>query len=211
MILLLNNQPITLDNKLLLLQQRIDSVVGSDAKSTVETPWLGDDLTEESLFPKWILQAYQDDPSNVTVIPFIKQYKRWLLSLDYGYGAQLDWENLRTPLLAHSVFLEAYANFYFPGADFGSAPLNQVLPNIRRFSVAADANYFNSKGTPTSIKYVICSLLGFNWDDIVVASSSYCTIQIRIATAQITNFEPFKVFLERYVIPAGMIVNYMEL
>lgn len=211
MILLLNNQPITLENKVALLSQRVATLLGSDSESNSETPWLGDGLTVNALFPRWIVQAYNDDPTNISVVPIIKNYNRWLLSLDYGYGAQLEWENLRSPLYVNTLFLEALADFYFNGANFNTAPLSSILPNIRRFLINADLNYFNNKGTPESIKYLIVSLLGFDPEDIIVSSSSYCTIQIRVASAEQQNFEAFKPFLQTYAIPAGMIVNYMTL
>lgn len=208
MIVLFSNQPVTLQLKSELLALRAKSVLGSDFNDTSDTPWFGDKLTIESLFPQWILKEYDNNPSNVLVTSLVKNYLRWLFSLEYGYGAQLDWENIRIPIFMNSVFLEALADFYFPSADFSIEPLASKLKNIRTFATKVDANYFNIKGTSKAIKYVICGLLGFDWDDIYVNTSSYVTVEIKIASSQVSSFEPFKPFLEKHVIPAGMVVHY---
>ena len=133
---------------------------------------------------------------------------RWLLSQDYGYGAQLNWENIRVPLYANSIFLEAYADFYFPNADFSQQPLASILSNIRQFSVGASKNYFDIKGTPAAIKYLISSLLGIAWDSIIVSQSSPGLLTISIASASNDYFSQYKTFLEEYVIPAGIAITY---
>jgi len=208
MITLLNNQLIALNTKMILMSEQASSNLGSDYYGPISQPWLADELTVQSLFPQWIIKAYQSNPNNVAIVPLIKNYMRWLLSQDYGYGAQLNWENIRVPLFTNTVFLEALADFYFPDADFSGAVLNPILPNIRRFLIKSDSNYFNIKGTPQAIKYLICSLLGFAWTDVIVNSGTYCTIEIKIASASSTNFANYKPFLEKYVVPAGMSVNY---
>jgi hypothetical protein len=182
--------------------------VGSEFNNTVLTKWFGDLLTVESLFPQWILKEYNDDPSNVTIVGMVKNYFRWLFSLEQGYGAQLDWENIRVPLYMNSIFLEALADFYFTRADFSQEPLASILPNIRTFATKVDANYFNIKGTPNAIKYLICSLLGFSWTDIYVISTSYCVMQIQVSGAQYSSLLQYKTFLEAHVIPAGVVVQY---
>lgn len=208
MILLLNNQPVTLDLKNSLLVERAANLYGSNFDSTTKTPWLGDKLTIDSLFPQWIIKEYEKNPTNVTITNFVKYYMRWLLSQEYGYGAQLNWENIRVPLYANSIFMEAFADFYFSGADFSSEPLKSILPNIRTFGTKAEVDYFNIKGTPPAIKYLICSLLGFGWNDVYVVNGTYATMQIKIASAKESAFDPFKPFLNEYVVPAGISVVY---
>lgn len=208
MISVINPQTVTLDTKVKIAVSKAEQTAGSNFNTTDLTPWLGDKLTVESLFPQWILKAYENDPENVMVIPIIKQYFRWLFSQEYGYGAQLNWENIRVPLFVNNIFLEALADYYFPNADFSTASLNPILPNIRQFSVKADSNYFNSKGTPAAIKYVICSLLGFDWDDVFVYTNSVAMMEIRIASAQSNALEPFKPFLVSHVVPAGIVPTY---
>lgn len=211
MITVFNGQPVLLNTKVLLTAQRASGLLGSDYQNYITKPWLGDELTIASLFPQWIIKAYEADVNNVTVIPIVKNYMRWLLSQEYGYGAQLNWENIRVPLYINSIFLEALADFYFPGADFSQEPLKTILPNIRRFLIRADQNYFNSKGTPTAIKYIICSLLGFSLSDISVFTGSYVMMEIKITSSKQTSFETFKPFISKYVIPAGIAVNYTTL
>jgi hypothetical protein len=214
MILLFNNQPVSLTTKSYILLEKVKLLTGSDHENrfgilnTVNTPWLGDELTVDSLFPQWLIKEYNNNPSTVTIISIVKNYMRWLLSQDFGYGAQLNWENIRVPLYANALFLEAYADFYFPNTDFSQTPLSNVLSNIRQFSVGAAKNYFNIKGTPAAIKYLLCSLLGFQWNDVIVTQSTASTIKISIASAQSSNLEQYKPFLINYVIPAGIIVNY---
>tara|TARA_R110000868_G_scaffold333038_2_gene593941 strand:+ start:106 stop:741 length:636 start_codon:yes stop_codon:yes gene_type:complete len=208
MITVLNAQPVNLNSKLLLTAQRASELLGSEYKNYITQPWLGDELTISALFPQWIIKEYEKDVNNVTVIPIVKNYMRWLLSQDYGYGAQLNWENIRVPLYINSIFLEALADFYFPDADFSQEPLKTILPNIRRFLIRADQHYFNIKGTPEAIRYLICSLLGFNLSDISVFTGSYVMMEIKIKSSQQTTFEPFKPFISQYVIPAGISVNY---
>lgn len=208
MISVLNPQLLTLETKAGLVVERATGILGSDFDSNDLTPWLGDRLTVNSLFPQWILKEYADSPDTVMIVPFVKQYFRWLLSQEFGYGAQLNWENIRVPLFMNSIFLEALADFYFPGADFSQSHMTEILPNIRRFSIKADSNYFNNKGSTTSIKYLICSLLGFDWDDVYVVTSNYVNIEIRIASASFADIDPFKTFINNHVIPAGMAVNY---
>jgi len=208
MISVINPQTVTLDSKVKIAISTAAQTVGSDFNTSELNPWLGDKLTVESLFPQWILKAYENDTENVMIIPIIKQYFRWLFSQEYGYGAQLNWENIRVPLFANAIFLEALADYYFPNADFSTPALNAILPNIRQFAVKSDSNYFNIKGTPSAIKYVICSLLGFNWNDVFVYTNSGVLVEIRIASAQASLLEPFKPFLVSHVIPAGSVPNY---
>lgn len=208
MIVLYNNQNISLDTKIALAIQNAIAVAGSNYEDTTDTKWLGDDLTVEALFPQWILKAYKDDTQNIAVIPIIKNYLRWLLSIEYGYGAQLNWEHIRVPIYMNSLFLEALADFYFPGADFSQEPLKTILPNIRKFATKVDANYFNVKGTPQAIKYLICSLLGISFNSVYVVTTTYVNLEIQVASAKLSTLTQYDAFLKEYVIPAGMVINY---
>lgn len=208
MISAINPQIVTLDTKMSLAVETAQETLGSNFNSTELTPWLGDRLTTTSLLPQWILKEYKENPNTVMVVPIIKQYFRWLLSQEFGYGAQLNWENIRVPLYMNEIFLEALADFYFPGADFSSPELNPILPNIRRFAIKADINYFNNKGSAQSIKYLLCSLLGFAWEDVSVVTANYVVVDIRIKAASFASIDPFKTFINNYVIPAGVVPNY---
>lgn len=208
MITVFNNQKISLETKINLLVARAAELAGSEFNNINTTKWLGDNLTVESLFQEWIIKEYKANTSNVTIIPIIKNYLRWLFSLEYGYGAQLNWENIRVPLFMNSLFLEALADFYFPDANFSQEPLKSKLPNIRKFATKVDNNYFNVKGTPQAIKYVICALLGFNVTDVYVVTTTYANFQISVASAQLNNLKTFDSFLKTYVYPAGSVVNY---
>ena len=206
--IILSGQPVSLETKVGLTTELAQSLIGSQYQSTTETPWFGDLLSAQALLPQWILKAYEDDPNNVAIVPLVRNYLRWLFSLEYGYGAQLDWENIRVPLFMNSIFLEALADFYFPGADFSATPLSTVLPNIRKFAVKVDANYFDVKGTPSGIKYLICNLLGFDIEDVYVVTTSYVNMQIQVSSAQYSNLIQYQSFLSEYVIPAGIVVEY---
>ena len=207
----LTPQPVSLVTKVELAAENAQGIMGSDFNSNDLSPWLGDKITTNSLFPQWILKAYDDDPTNVTIVPMIKQYFRWLLSQEYGYGAQLNWENIRVPLYINDIFLEALADYHFPSADFSSTTLNPILPNIKKFLINADANYFNIKGTAPAIKYLICTLLGFDWDDVYVYTANYVNVEIRITSSVASNLEQYKPFLISHVIPAGMVVTYTSI
>lgn len=207
MILLFNNLPVSVENKIEMLLKRAQELYGSNYYDIENENWLADKLTIESLFPNWIIKAAEENNSAL-VITIIKNYMRWLLSLEHGYGAQLDWENIRTPLLAKDVFLEAYADFYFPGADFSKSPLNTILPNIRRFSVEAENSFYNIKGTTESVKYVICNLIGIPWDSVNVVTTSPAILTIEVSTSQYSTLLLYQSFLEQYVIPAGISVIY---
>jgi hypothetical protein len=208
MILFFNNQPVTESVKIQNFLQIAQELYGSDYFDLQNQYWFGDNLTVQALFPTWIMRAYEETPSNVLVIPIVKNYFRWLLSLEYGYGAQLNWENLRTPLFVNSLFLEAYADFYFPNADFSQEPLKSILPNLRKFLINSDSDYNNQKGTPQGIKYLICNLLGLDWKDVEVYTANSCVIQVNVASQYQTTIKNYKAFLEEHVLPAGMSVIY---
>lgn len=208
MILFFNNQPVTEQIKIAKAFARAQELYGSDYFDIENQEWFGDKLTMESLIPSWIMQEYKSYPEEVLLIPILKNYQRWLLSLEYGYGGQLDWENIRTALLTNSIFLEAWADFYFPNADFSSSPLKEKLSNIRKFSINADSNYFNSKGTPSAIKYAICTLFDFNLEEILVTTSNSCILEIDVISSKESELKQYRSFIEEYIIPAGISVVY---
>jgi hypothetical protein len=207
MIIFFTTQPASVDGKINALISRAKSLYNSDYYDIENQKWLADKLTIESLFPSWIVKAAEES-SDVLVTKIIKNYMRWLLSLEYGYGAQLDWEKLRTVPLANEIFLEAYLDFYFPGADFSQENFVSLIPNVKKFSINADANYFNVKGTPAAIKYLICNLLGIPWDSVLVSTSTAAVITIKINSSYYDTLMLYKTFLETYAIPAGISVIY---
>jgi hypothetical protein len=208
MILFFNAQPVTEEIKIQKLLARAQELYGSDYFVTQNTRWLGDNLTIDSLFPSWILKEYDENPDNVLVIPIVKNYLRWLFSLDYGYGAQLEWETIRCGLYTNSVFLEAWADFYFNGADFSSSPLKEKLKNIRKLSIQADNNYFNIKGTPAGIKYAICTLFDFSVEDIKVSTANSGIMNINTTSSKMTELKQYQSFIEEHLVPAGISVIY---
>lgn len=205
MILLFNHLPVSLQGKINKLVQLAKQTYGSEYYNVQGNYWKGDQLTLQSLFPSWILkEANSDSTVNITVI--IKNYLRWLFSIEYGYGAQLEWNTIRSQLLMNSVFLEGLADYYFPGCDF-STDLSSVLPNIRKFGVKADTHYFDVKGTPQAIKWVLTSLFGYSYDTVLVQTSAPGQLQI---TVNGSIPDAYKTFLQYYVIPAGTAVTYVS-
>ena len=207
MILFFGNQPATEQGKINALIDRAKSLYNSDYYDIQNEKWLGDKLTIESLFPSWIVKEAENN-SNVLITKIIKNYMRWLLSLEYGYGAQLDWEKIRTIPLANDIFSEAYLDYYFPGANFNQTGFIDIIPNVKKFAINADANYFNIKGTPQAIKYLICNMLGFPWDSVVVSTSTSAVMTIKIDSSYYNDLIIYKTFLETYAIPAGISVLY---
>jgi hypothetical protein len=210
MIIFFSTQPASVDGKINALISRAKTLYNSDYYDIENQKWLADKLTIESLFPSWIVKAAEES-SDVLVTKIIKNYMRWLLSLEYGYGAQLDWEKLRTIPLANEIFLEAYLDFYFPGADFSQENFVSLIPNVKKFSINADANYFNVKGTPGAIKYLICNLLGIPWDSVLVSTSTAAVMNIKINSSYYDTLMLYKTFLETYAVPAGISVIYTTL
>jgi hypothetical protein len=210
MIIFFSTQPASVDGKINALIERAKTLYNSDYYDIENEKWLADKLTIESLFPSWIVKAAEDN-SEVLVTKIVKNYMRWLLSLEHGYGAQLDWEKIRTIPLANEIFLEAYIDFYFPGADFSQQNFSSLIPNVRKFAINADANYFNVKGTPQAIKYLISNLLGIPWDSVVVGTSTSGIITIKVDSAYYDTILNYKNFLETYVVPAGVSVIYTTL
>ena len=201
--LFFTNLSVSLEYKLELLLKRVMDAYGSDFYNVDGSYWNGDQLTVDSLFPDYILKEYNTEPSKVRIVPIIKNYLRWLFSMDYGYGAYINWENIRSGFLMDTKLLEGLAEFYFPGEDFASSDLSDVLPNIRRFSLQVDLNYLDIKGTPQAIKYVLVSLLGMSYNTTKVMTSSNSSITIYANVP-----DKYKAFLSRSVIPAGTVVTY---
>jgi hypothetical protein len=210
MIIFFSTQPASVDGKINALIERAKTLYNSDYYDIENEKWLADKLTIESLFPSWIVKAAEDN-SEVLVTKIVKNYMRWLLSLEHGYGAQLDWEKIRTIPLANEIFLEAYIDFYFPGADFSQQNFSSLIPNVKKFAINADANYFNVKGTPQAIRYLISNLLGIPWDSVLVNTSTASIITIKVDSAYYDSILNYKNFLETYVVPAGVSVIYTTL
>ena len=201
--LFFNRLPVSIAQKVDLLFQKALQQYGSELYNVGKDKFIGDNLTVDSLFPEWILQAYQSNTSNVTIVPIVKQYLRWLFSMKYGYGAYIEWETLRSPIYMQPQLLQGLAELYFPGEDFSSDELSGILPNIPKFSIQVDYQYFGKKGTPSGIHYVLTTLMGYDYETTEVISFSNSVIKI------IANIsDNHKAFLERSVIPAGMVVIY---
>jgi hypothetical protein len=203
MILLFNHLPVTEAGKISKLMEKVLAAYGSEFYNVQGTLWKGDDLTVESLFPSWIVKRYNQDPENVLVVTIIKNYLRWLFSLEYGYGAQLDWENLRSPISVNEKFLQGIAESYFPGADFSDDSLSDSLENIRSFSIKVQKLYFDVKGTPQGIKHALINLLGYSRTTTKVFTTSSGTVTIKA-----NILDKHKPFIEEHLIPAGVIPVY---
>ena len=203
MILLFNHIPVTVKGKIDLFVEKVIKHYGSEYYNIQGDYWFGDKLTIKSLFPSWIIKEYNDNTDNVLVIPLFKNYLRWLFSLKYGYGDQLDWENIRCGMSIDDKLLQGIAESYFPSADFSSDNLSDILPNIRRFSIQVQGSYFDIKGTNKAIKYVLTSLLNMPYLTTQVYTSSPGVVNIKANV-----LDKHKVFLSEHVIPAGMTVVY---
>ncbi len=195
--------PVTLASKVNLMRENAFKMYGSELLNVGKDKFIGDQLTLESLLPEWIIQEYEADTNNVKIVPILKNYLRWLFSLKYGYGAYIEWETLRSPMEMPEELLQGLAEFYFPGEDFSSVGLVEILPNIRQFSIQVDSQYFDIKGTTAAIKYVLVTLLGYDYTTTAVSNYGSNVIQI---VADIS--EEHKAFLQRSVLPAGMSYIY---
>jgi hypothetical protein len=201
--LFFNRLPVSIAQKVELFFQKALQQYGSELYNVGKDKFIGDNLTVQSLFPEWIIQEYQSNTSNVTIVPIVKQYLRWLYSMKYGYGAYIPWEVLRSPVFMPTELLQGLAELYFPGEDFSSDKLADILPNIPKFSIQVDYQYFGKKGTPDGIRYVLTTLMGYSYSTTKVISFSNTVIKI-IANVS----DNHKAFLERSVIPAGMVIIY---
>lgn len=204
--ILFHHIPVTLERKISELVNRVKAAYGSDFYNVKGNYWRGDDLTTQSLFPSWILKEADADPDNVTIVQIIKSYLRWVFSTEYGYGGCIDWETMQIPLRIKQKLLEGVTDAYFPGEDFSSgSDLNDLLPNVRKFSINVDVNYFNVKGSMSAIKYLLVTLLGLSQDTTAVYTGSPGII---IVIANVP--EKYKAFLNRSVYPAGMTIIYQS-
>jgi hypothetical protein len=203
MILLFHHLPVSLEVKVNKFVDIVSNYYGSEFRNIQGDYWFGDKLTIKSLFPSWIIKEYDNNTDNVLVIPLFKNYLRWLFSLKYGYGAQLDWENIRCGISIDDKLLQGIAESYFPSADFSSDNLSDILPNIRRFSIQVQGSYFDIKGTNKAIKYVLTSLLDMPYSTTQVYTSAPGVVNIKANV-----LDKHKVFLSEHVIPAGMTVVY---
>jgi hypothetical protein len=201
--LFFNRLPVSIAQKVELLFEKALKQYGSELYNVGKDKFVGDNLTVESLFPEWIIEEYQSNTSNVTIVPIVKQYLRWLYSMKYGYGAYIPWEVLRSPVFMPPELLQGLAELYFPGEDFSSDELSDILPNIPKFSIQVDYQYFGKKGTPDGIHYLLTTLMGYDYETTQVISFSNTVIKI-IANVS----DNHKAFLERSVIPAGMVLIY---
>ena len=204
MILLFNKIPVSLEIKIEEMVNSVRSTLGSDFYNLNGTPWFGDKLTVKSLFPNWIYKESQEDPSNVLFVQIIKSYLRWLFSEEYGYGGKVDWENIQCPFTIKDKFLEALAQKYFPYEDFSeSSDLYDLLPNLKKFAIESDKNYFNLKGTNIGIRYLLTTLINLPLSECDVQTGSPGFIIVRANVP-----EKYKSFLNRSVYPAGTYIIY---
>jgi hypothetical protein len=103
----------------------------------------------------------------------------------------------------NSIFLQGLAEYYFPGADFGSSPLATILPNIRRFAIKADDCYLSRKGTAGAIEYLLTALFGL---DPATTAVNYSNPGIITITSTLDS--SYRDFINNHVVPAGVIVIY---
>lgn len=211
MILLFSNIPVSVTAKVEELIKEAKRAYGSDYYSIEGDEWFGDNITVESLLPRWLIKKYEEDPTNVLVVSIIKNYLRWLFSIKYGYGANLEWETIRVPLYMNSIYREALADFYFPGARFDQSPLSSYLGNIPEFSVKCHIDYFPIKGKPEAIKYILSSLFGIPWDSVFVTTANSGLMEVAVGASYYSTLISVDVFLREYVYPAGIGVIYRSI
>lgn len=203
MILLLNKLPVTLKRKITKMVGLAAETLGSSFYDVSGNRWMGDKLTTESLFPKWIIEKSKKDSSNVLIVDIIKSYQRWLFDVDRGYGASVPWETIHVPHKLNDKLLLGLADMYFPQADFSSSDLSDLLPNLRKFSINVDANYFHRKGSLEAIHYLLITLIGIPYESCEVVTGSPGFIIVRANVP-----EKYKNFLNECVYPAGTVILY---
>jgi len=203
MILLFNKLPVSLDTKITKMVSLVAETLGSNFYNVSGDRWLGDNLTVDALFPKWIIQKSKEDPSNVLIVDIVKSYQRWLFDIERGYGAAVPWETIHVPQKITDKLLLGLADLYFPQFDFSTDEFSDILPNLRKFSINVDANYFHKKGSLEAIHYLLVTLLGIPYESCEVVTGSPGFIIVR-ANVQ----DKYKNFLNKCVYPAGIVVLY---
>lgn len=204
MILLFNKIQASLEVKIEEMVSSVKSLLGSDFYDLKGTPWFGDKLTVKSLFPNWIYKKSIDDSSNVLIVQIVKSYLRWLFSEEYGYGGKVDWENIQCPYSIKTKLLEGLASKYFPLENFSEdSDLRDLLPNLKKFAIDCDLNYFNVKGSEQAIRYLLVTLLDLPITECKVQTGSPGFIIVRANVP-----EKYKPFLNSSVYPAGTYILY---
>lgn len=203
MILLFNNLPVKLKRKVEIMISTAQSILGSEFFNTAGSRWLGDNLTIESLFPKWIIKKANENPSEVLIVQLIKSFQRWLFDLERGYGAAVPWETIHVPHKISDKLLLGLADMYFPRFDLSGTDFSEILPNLKKFSIKVEENYFRIKGSPQAIQYLLITLLGVPYDacEVVIGSPGFLIVRANVD-------EKYKPFLNKCVYPAGMTVLY---
>jgi hypothetical protein len=203
MILLFNKLPVTLDSKLNKMLEIAKAELGSEFSNVQGSRWLGDNLTPEAVFPRWIIKEAEDNPSEVLIVQIIKSFHRWLFDLERGYGAAVPWETIHVPHKIPDKILLGLADLYFPRYDMSSQNFSEILLNLKTFSIKAEENYFRKKGTPDAIRYLLITLLGipYNACEVVIGSPGFLIVRASVD-------EKYKDFLNKCVYPAGMTVLY---
>ena len=203
MILLFNHIPVTLEGKINKMLSIAQAAYGSDFYDVAGQRWLGDNLTVDSLFPKWILKEANDDPDNVLIVEIVKSFNRWLFDVERGYGAAVPWETIHVPSKLTDKLLLGLADLYFPQFDLSGPDYSDILQNLKKFSIFADENYFNIKGTPDAIRYLLTTLIGIPYNQCEVFSGSPGFLIIRANVP-----DKYKSFLNKCVYPAGVVALY---
>jgi len=205
MILLFNNIPVTLEQKIKIFTETVKQAYGSDFYDVEGDRWLGDSLTIESLFPQWIISESKKN-EDVLITKIIKSYLRWLFSYTNGYGAAVPWELFRSFNRYPEKFYSAVADYYFPNCDFTvNQYMRDSLSNITKFAIQAEQNYVLKKGTMDSIRYVLTTLFNIPLSELNVYSGSPGFI---IIEGNVNN--DCKDFLNKHVYPAGMQIIYQS-
>lgn len=187
------------------LAMKIDRIVNNISAAYVlqgspEISWDGDKIILENQFPKWIVQAWQDDTTNAPVIDWFKYYYRWLFSLDYGYGCGFYFTEIRDFMKIPDIFLQAYADLYMPGLDFSENP--ELMDGFRKFLLKSKTDYFDKKGRDSAILYAATTLFGGTPEATSVVSVGGGIIEI---TTDMD--ESYNDMLRTWCCPVGFLVN----
>lgn len=203
MILLFNKIPVTLKRKIDIILSTAIQALGSNFYDISGARWMGDKISSESLFPKWIMKKANDDPFNVLIVQIFKSFQRWVFDVDRGYGGSVPWEKIHVPHKINDKLLLGVADLYFPRFDFSEPDFADILVNLKKFSINVDVNYFNKKGTPEGIKYLLITLLNIPYESCEVMTGSPGFLIVRANVP-----EKYKNFLNKCVYPAGIKVTY---